>query len=65
QTAYIALTMGFLGGFSTLSTMNCEAVDMATEGHRGEAAAYLVVTYGSTLGAAALGFALAHAILGS
>lgn len=65
QTAYIALTMGFLGGFSTLSTMNCEAVDMVTEGHRGEAAAYLVVTYGSTLGAAALGFALAHAILGS
>lgn len=57
--------MGFLGGFSTLSTMNCEAVDMVTEGHRGEAAAYLVVTYGSTLGAAALGFALAHAILGS
>ena len=51
QTAYIALTMGFLGGFSTLSTMNCEAVDMAT--------------YGSTLGAAALGFALAHAILGA
>ena len=65
QTAYIALTMGFLGGFSTLSTMNCEAVDMATEGHRGEAAAYLMVTYGSTLGAAALGFALAHAALGA
>lgn len=64
QMAYTALTMGFLGGFSTLSTMNCEAVDMATEGHRGEAAAYLVVTYGSTLGAAALGFALAHAVLG-
>ena len=60
QTAYIALTMGFLGGFSTLSTMNCEAVDMATE-----AAAYLVVTYGSTLGAAALGFALAHAAIGA
>ena len=65
QMAYTALTMGFLGGFSTLSTMNCEAVDMATEGHHGEAAAYLVVTYGSTLGAAALGFALAHAVLGS
>ena len=64
QTAYIALTMGFLGGFSTLSTMNCEAVDMVTEGHRGEATAYLVVTYGLTLGAAALGFALAHAVLG-
>lgn len=64
QMAYTALTMGFLGGFSTLSTMNCEAVDMVTERHRGEATAYLVVTYGSTLGAAALGFALAHAVLG-
>ena len=64
QMAYTALAVGFLGGFSTLSTMNCEAVDMVTEGHRGEAAAYLVVTYGSTLGAAALGFALAHAVLG-
>lgn len=62
--APLVLTMGFLGGFSTLSTMNCEAVDMAAEGHRGEAAAYLVVTYGSTLGAAALSFALAHTILG-
>ena len=38
---------------------------MAAEGHRGEAAAYLVVTYGSTLGAAALGFALARAAIGA
>ena len=62
--ALAGAAMGFLGGFSTLSTMNCEAVDMVTERHRGEATAYLVVTYGSTLGAAALGFALAHAVLG-
>ncbi len=34
QMAYTALTMGFLGGFSTLSTMNCEAVDLAGEGRR-------------------------------
>lgn len=63
QIAYTALTMGFLGGFSTLSTMNCEAVDLASEGHRGMAAAYVVATYASTLGAAAVGFAAASALM--
>lgn len=63
QTAYIALTMGFLGGFSTLSTMNCEAVDLAGEGRRGMAAAYVAATYALTLGAAGAGFAGVSAIL--
>lgn len=63
KDAYTALTMGFLGGFSTLSTMNCEAVDLACSGRRGLATAYVVVTYASTLGAAALGFACASAAL--
>lgn len=57
QMAYTALTMGFLGGFSTLSTMNCEAVDLAGEGRRGMAAAYVAATYALTLGAAGAGFA--------
>lgn len=30
-TFYLALTMGFLGGFSTLSTMNFEAVELITQ----------------------------------
>ena len=59
QTAYMALTMGFLGGFSTLSTMNCEAVDLVVHGQVGTGVAYLAATYASTLGAAAFGFALA------
>ena len=58
QTAYLALTMGFLGGFSTLSTMNCEAVDLVVRGQVSTGAVYLFVTYAGTLGAAALGFAI-------
>ena len=63
QMAYTALTMGFLGGFSTLSTMNCEAVDLAGEGRRGMAAAYVAATYALTLGAAGAGFAGVSALL--
>ena len=63
QMAYTALTMGFLGGFSTLSTMNCEAADLAGEGRRGMAAAYVAATYALTLGAAGAGFAGVSALL--
>ena len=63
QMAYTALTMGFLGGFSTLSTMNCEAVDLAGEGRRGMAAVYVAATYALTLGAAGAGFAGVSACL--
>lgn len=64
ELAFAALTMGFLGGFSTLSTMNCEAVDRIAQGHARIGVAYLAVTYAGTIGAAALGFALASAFLG-
>ena len=30
---HLALTMGFLGGFSTLSTMNFEAVELVSQRH--------------------------------
>lgn len=55
---YLALTMGFLGGFSTLSTMNFEAVELVSQRHYTEGLGYLAATYASTIGAAALGFAL-------
>lgn len=55
--------MGFLGGFSTLSTMNCEAVDLILGGERALGVAYVAATYACTLGAAALGFVTAHHIL--
>ena len=55
---YLALTMGFLGGFSTLSTMNFEAVELVSQQHYAEGLGYLATTYASTIGAAALGFTL-------
>ena len=59
QVEYLALTMGFIGGFSTLSTMNYEAVELVFGGKPLLGASYLAITYVSTLGAAALGFAVA------
>lgn len=63
EVFYLAATMGFLGGFSTLSTMNYEAVELVLGGKRTLGAGYLAATYVSTLGAAAVGFALASVIL--
>ena len=53
---HMAISMGFLGGFSTLSTMNFEAVSLLTGGHAAQGAAYLAATYACALGMAALGF---------
>lgn len=57
ETFYLALTMGFLGGFSTLSTMNYEAVELISQHQYAQGVGYLAATYTSTIGAAALGFA--------
>lgn len=58
-----SMGVGLIGGFSTLSTMNCEAVDLTGEGRRGMAAAYVAATYALTLGAAGAGFAGVSALL--
>lgn len=63
RTLYLALTMGFLGGFSTLSTMNYEAVELVAQHRYATGFGYLAVSYASTLGAAALGFAVASLFL--
>ena len=63
EVLYLAATMGFLGGFSTLSTMNYEAVELVLGDRRALGVEYLAATYASTLGAAAAGFAVASAIL--
>ena len=55
--------MGFLGEFSTLSTMNHEAVELVLGGKRTLGAGHLAAAYASTLGAAALGFAIASAVM--
>ena len=59
----LAATMGFLGEFSTLSTMNHEAVELVLGGKRTLGAGHLAAAYASTLGAAALGFAIASAVM--
>lgn len=58
QVLYLSLTMGFLGGFSTLSTMNYEAVELISRHEYATGIGYLAATYASTIGAAAIGFAL-------
>lgn len=63
EIEHLALAMGFLGGFSTLSTMNCEAVDLMVGGHAALGGAYLAATYGGALAMAAAGFFLMGAIL--
>lgn len=64
ELAYLAFTVGFLGGFSTLSTMNFEAVDLIKRGYTRLGAAYLAATYASTLLAASAAFALTYALMG-
>lgn len=49
---------GFLGGFSTVSTMNYEAVTFFIHRFYGRCAAYLGISYGSCLLACAAGLAL-------
>lgn len=63
DVAYLALTMGFLGGFSTLSTMNYEAVELVAQHRYATGFGYLAISYASTLGAAALGFVIASLFL--
>lgn len=63
QVLRLALTVGFMGGFSTLATMNFEAVSLLAEGRYVPCAVYVIITYASTIGAAALGFALTSAFV--
>lgn len=60
---YLALTMGFLGGFSTLSTMNYEAVELICAHKAKVGFGYLAASYASTLCAAALGFNVMNLLL--
>lgn len=64
EVLYLTLTVGFLGGFSTLATMNFEAVSLFATKRYKYYFAYLAITYASTLGAAALGFALVSFFVG-
>lgn len=55
-----ALGPGVLGGFTTVSAWAGQLRDLAASGHAGTAGAYLALTLGAGLGAAALGDRLAR-----
>ncbi|MDO4533960.1 MAG: CrcB family protein [Coriobacteriia bacterium] len=54
-----AICVGFLGGFSSMSTLNYEAVSLFTERHYARCFAYLVVSFASCILGCALGVYLA------
>ncbi len=54
------LGVGFLGGFTTLSTLTVTTVMEADDGRTGVAVAYLLVSVGGGLLAAAAGYLLAR-----
>ncbi len=49
-------TMGFLGGFSTLSTVNFESVEFAFHGHTVKGVVNMATTYICAFASASLGF---------
>ena len=59
----LAAVMGFLGGFSTLATMNFEAASLFRDKRYSACFLYLAVTYASTIGIAATGYLLSSAII--
>ncbi len=50
-----ALSVGFLGAFTTFSTFSLEAVTLSDDGRVGTAAAYVVISVMAGLAAAAAG----------
>ena len=57
-----ALGVGFLGGFTTLSTLTVQTVMEADGGRTGVAAAYLAISVVGGLACAAAGYALGRAV---
>lgn len=60
--AKVVLGVGFLGGFTTFSTFTVQIVMEADGGRHDTAAAYLAVSVGAGLAAAAAGYALGRAL---
>ncbi len=50
---------GFLGCYTTVSSFSLQTLSLARDGESGRAAGYVVLSVGLSIGAAALGFALA------
>lgn len=64
ETLRLALTVGFLGGFTTYSSFNHEASRLLLEGTPSKAALYSAVTIGGGLVAGWLGLACGRALGG-
>jgi fluoride exporter len=58
----LALASGVLGGFTTYSSFNAEAIAIAEAGDWGKAAAYVGVTLGGCLIAGVAGWGLGRAV---
>lgn len=65
ETLRLALTVGFLGGFTTYSSFNEELLSMLRQGSAGTAAAYLLVTVAGGLIAGLAGYLAGSAVAGS
>lgn len=63
HTLQLALCMGFLGGFSTLSAVNAESLQYLRNHQYARCFGYLGLTYAAALAACAAGFGCA-AVLG-
>jgi len=62
-TTMLALTTGFLGGFTTYSTFSLETFKYAQGGAWGAAAAYVAVTLATCLAGTAIGFAIGQRLV--
>jgi CrcB protein len=60
QNLSLALTTGFMGGFTTYSSFNYQTTALALGGHHGKAALNLVATFVGCVVAGLLGLALAR-----
>ena len=62
QTTRLFLATGLLGGFTTFSAFSLEAVTLLERGLLGQAAAYVLLSVGASMGALFLGAMLARGL---
>ena len=63
QTTHLMIVVGFLGGFSTLGTLNFNLAALWDAKHYRRFAVAFLVNYGATFAAALAGYALVRALM--